>query len=112
MSKHHERGRGNPLNDILKGIDINQVISLMSSLGMNKGNNNTSNRRMPNAYTGNKGGRDAQDFAKLLANPKFLDIVNSLSRKINDKNIDEQTKQDEIKNAFNRVNALIKRNRS
>lgn len=109
MSKHRERSRGNSLNDILRDIDINQVVSLMSALGINRGNNKTSNA--PNNNKSDKD-KDAQDFAKLLSNPKFLDIVNGLSKKIKNKDMDEETKQEEIKNAFNQVNSLIKKNRA
>ncbi|WP_123054415.1 hypothetical protein [Clostridium sp. JN-1] len=113
MSKHRERGRGNSLNDILRDIDINQIISLMSALGMNRNNNNNNNNnRTSNTATNNNKDKDVQEFAKLLANPKFLDIVNNLSRKVKNKEMDEKTKQEEIKKAFNQVNVLIKKDRN
>lgn len=114
MSKHRERerGRGNSLNDILRDIDINQIISLMSALGMNRNNNNNNNNRTSNTATNNNKDKDFQEFAKLLANPRFLDIVNNLSRKVKNKEMDEKTKQEEIKKAFNQINVLIKKDRN
>ncbi len=104
MGKHRERERGLSLGKMLKDIDVNQILSIMSALGANRGNGNGKSSDGNNDNNANN-----ENFVKLLSNEKFVSAVNELSEKIKDKDLDPKKRQEIITDAFDKIRSFTEK---